>query len=66
MHQTAFGLMEGCIGKLYHKRMLQFAESFYANETLETLVTSFLSVDSIELKTDRMSNKPLDIESALR
>jgi hypothetical protein len=47
---------------------IKFAESCMpVNETVETPVTSiFLSVECLELKTDRIFNKLLHIKSAAR
>jgi hypothetical protein len=59
--------MEGSTGKLdrCNDRKICGKSSMYV--TVETPVTSTcLSVDCLELKTDRMLNKPLYIESAAR
>jgi hypothetical protein len=66
-HQTAFGLKEGCIGKLDHYNDRKICGHLPLNETVEIPLTSFcLSVDCLKLKTDRMSSKLLHTESAAR
>jgi hypothetical protein len=60
--QTAFGPKKGCIGKLDRYRNHKTCGKLLVNETVETPMTStFLSVDYLELKIDRMSNKLLHI-----
>jgi hypothetical protein len=50
-HQAAFGLKEGCIGKLDRCKDRKIREKLPVNQTLETPVTStFLLVDYLESK----------------
>jgi hypothetical protein len=57
----------GCIGKSDRCNYHKICGKLPANKTVETLSTSTcLSVDCLKLKTDRMSNKLLHIESAAR
>jgi hypothetical protein len=66
-HLTAFGPKGGCIGKLDRCDDRKICEKLPVNETVETPLTSTcLSVDCVELQTDRMSNKLLHIESVAR
>jgi hypothetical protein len=59
-YQTACGSKEGCNGKLDLCNDHKTCVNLPINETVETLATSsFLSVDYLELKTDRISNKLL-------
>jgi hypothetical protein len=66
-HQTEFDPKEGCIGKLNHCNDRKICGKLHVNETVETHVTlACLSLDCLELKTDRMSIKLLHTESAAR
>jgi hypothetical protein len=66
-HQTAFGLKEGCIDKLNRCKDRKICGKLPVSETVKTLVKSILSADCLELKhTNRMSNKVLHTESAVR
>jgi hypothetical protein len=59
--------MEGCIGKLVRCNDRTVCRKLPVNETEETPVRSTcLSVDYLELKTDRMSNKLLHTELPAR
>jgi hypothetical protein len=66
-HKTTLNLMDGYTGKLhrYNNSDWKFWGKLPVHETIRTPVTStYLSVDYLELKIDRMSNKHLHIESA--
>jgi hypothetical protein len=66
-HQTACGPKESCMGKLDRCNDRKICGKLPVNETVETPVTSTcLSASCLGLKTDRMSNKLLDTESAAR
>jgi hypothetical protein len=66
-YQTTFGLEEGCIDKLHRCNDRNICGKLPLNETVETPVTSTcVSLDCLELKTDRMSNKLLHTESAAK
>jgi hypothetical protein len=55
IHYTAFGLLEGCIGKLDRYNNHEICRILPVNETVEIPVTSTcLSVDCLKLKTDRI------------
>jgi hypothetical protein len=55
MKQTAFGSKEGCIGKQDRCNGRKICGKLPANQTVETSVPSTcLSVDCLELKTERM------------
>jgi hypothetical protein len=61
--------MEGCIGKLHVERYndRKICRKLPVNETVENLVAStYFSLDCLELKTNRMLNNLLHIESAVR
>jgi hypothetical protein len=63
-YQTACGPKKGCMGKY---DIVVTTIQLSVNETVETSVTSIcLPADSLELKTDRMSNRLLHTESAVR
>ena len=65
--RTAFGLKEGCIGKLDCCNDHEICEKLSSYKTIETPMTSTcLSVDFLKEKTDHMSNKPLHTKSAVR
>jgi hypothetical protein len=53
---------KGCMGKWYLCNDHEIFRKLPVKETVETPVTSsYLAVDCLELKTDRMSIKPLYI-----
>jgi hypothetical protein len=59
-HQIRFGLKEVRVGKLNRCNDLKICGKLVVIETLETPLTpACLSIDCLELKTDRMSNKLL-------
>jgi hypothetical protein len=65
-HQTAFGQKKGCIGKLDPCNDHKTCGKLPVKETVEASVTStFLSADYLELKTNRMLNKLLQIKGVL-
>jgi hypothetical protein len=66
-YQTACGLKEGCLGKLDRCYDYKICGKLPVNKTVETLmISTFLSVDCLQLKTDCMLNKLLHTESASR
>jgi hypothetical protein len=57
-YQTACGPKEGCMGKHDICNDLKICGELSVNETVETpVISTSLSVDCLELKTDHMSNK---------
>jgi hypothetical protein len=61
-----FGRMEDCIDLLDRYNDRNVCRKLPVNVAVESPLTSNLSVDCLELYTDRMLNKPLHIESAVR